>query len=101
MTEVKADKMTVAYFNGIKTPFTRHEMEISANDSIYIYSDGYADQFGWRDDKKYNLRRFKELLMDIQNVPMKGQKVLLENAFNNWKGEVEQIDDILVMGMQI
>ncbi len=102
MTDLKADRMTLAYDKGANdTSFTMHEIDISANDSIYIYSDGYADQFGWREDKKYNIRRFKELLMNIQDVPMRGQKVLLENEYNNWKGDMDQIDDILVLGMQI
>ncbi|MCK5135688.1 MAG: SpoIIE family protein phosphatase [Bacteroidales bacterium] len=101
MTELKADRMPLAYYTGINTPFTKHEFDISANDSIYIYSDGYSDQFGWREGKKYKLRRFKDLLMNFQDVPMKGQKVLLENELNNWKGDVDQLDDILVLGMQI
>ena len=102
MTDLKADRMTLAYYKGINnTSFKMHEIDISANDSIYIYSDGYADQFGWREDKKYSIRRFKELLMNIQDIPMKGQKVLLENEYNNWKGDMHQIDDILVLGMQI
>ncbi len=102
MTDLKADRMPLAYYKSRNdTPFTMQEIDISANDSIYIYSDGYADQFGWREDKKYNLRRFKNLIMNIQDVPMKGQKVLLENELNNWKGDVAQVDDILVLGMQI
>jgi serine phosphatase RsbU (regulator of sigma subunit) len=101
LTETKADRMSLAYDKEVSTPFTCHNTDISTNDSIYIYSDGYSDQFGWRNDKKYSLRRFKELLVNIQDVPMKGQKMLLENEFNNWKGDSQQTDDILVMGMQI
>ncbi len=101
LTEIKADKMPLAYHTGSNARFTNHEIDISTNDSIYIYSDGFSDQFGWREDKKYKLSRFKELLQNVQDVPVDCQKVLLENEFNNWKGEVDQLDDILVMGMQI
>jgi serine phosphatase RsbU (regulator of sigma subunit) len=102
LNELKADRMPLGYnqFNNEK-PFTNQQVDISANDSIYMFSDGFVDQFGWRTDKKFMTRNFKSLLLEIQNVPMKAQKVLLENAFNNWKGDVEQLDDILVMGLQM
>ena len=66
-----------------------------------MFTDGIVDQFGWRNNKKFMIKKFKELLLEIQNVPMRAQKLIFENTFNNWKGDIEQFDDILVMGFQI
>ena len=101
INEIKGDRMPVGFHEKIDKPFTNHEIQIHANDSIYLFSDGYKDQFGWRSNKKLNLNNFRELLLSVQNVPMKAQKLLLENNFNNWKGDLEQIDDIMVMGIRI
>jgi serine phosphatase RsbU (regulator of sigma subunit) len=76
-------------------------MEIEKGDIIYIFTDGYIDQFGGSESKKYRLAPFKELLMKITNKSMSEQKDILELEFNMWKGEFEQIDDVLVMGIKI
>jgi hypothetical protein len=68
---------------------------------LYLFSDGFFDQFGWRNNKKFMKKNFKNLLLEIQNVPMRAQRLLLENSFNNWKGDLEQIDDVLVMGIEL
>ena len=101
MIELKADHMTLSYHRGNDPSFINQEIEIATGDSLYIFSDGYIDQFGWRDDKKYKLRCFKDLLLSLQDIPMEGQKVLLENDLNHWKGDVPQLDDILVVGIKI
>jgi len=101
LNEIKSDRMPIGFFHRIEKPFTNHEIEIKANDSIYLFSDGYKDQFGWRSDKKFNMNNFRELLLSIQNVPMKAQKLLLENNLKNWMGDMEQVDDILVVGIRI
>jgi len=99
--EIKGDRMLIGVFNRKKKSFTNHEIEIKTNDSIYLFSDGYIDQFGWRSDKKFNMNNFREFLLSIQNVPMKAQKLLLENNLINWMGDMDQIDDILVIGIKI
>lgn len=101
LIEIKGDRMPLSFLKTIDKSFTNHEIQIYANDSIYLFTDGYKDQFGWRSDKKFNLGNFRELLLSVQNVPMKAQKLLLENNFNNWKGDLEQIDDIMVVGLRI
>ena len=93
--------MPVGSYLVIDKPFTNHEIEVKANDSIYLFSDGYKDQFGWRNNRKLKHNKFLEFLQSIQNVPMKAQKILLENNLKNWMGDLEQIDDILVVGMQV
>ena len=101
LSEIKGDRMPLGFHIKIDKPFTNHEIEIKANDSIYLFSDGYKDQFGWRSNKKFNLDNFRKLLLSVQNVPMKAQKLLLENNLKNWMGDMEQIDDIMVIGIRI
>lgn len=101
LSEINGDRMPLGFHLKIDKPFTNHEIEIKANDSIYLFSDGYKDQFGWRSNKKFNLDNFRKLLLSVQNVPMKAQKLLLENNLKNWMGDMEQIDDIMVIGIRI
>lgn len=102
LIELKADKMPLGnhpFLNDKK--FTLHEHHILEGDSIYLFSDGFIDQFGWRNNKKFMKQNFKNLLLQIQNIPMRAQRLLLENSFNNWKGDLEQLDDVLVMGIEL
>jgi serine phosphatase RsbU (regulator of sigma subunit) len=99
--EIKGDRMPLGYQMRTDKPFTNHDMQIKPNDSIYLFTDGYPDQFGWRTGKKFCMHNFRELLLSIQNVPMKAQKILLENNLKNWMGDLEQVDDIMVIGLQI
>jgi len=99
--EIKGDRMPLGYQMRTNKPFTNHVLQIKPNDSIYLFTDGYLDQFGWRTGKKFYKHNFRELLLSIQNVPMKAQKILLENNLKNWMGDLEQVDDIMVIGLQI
>lgn len=90
--------------------FTLHEMEIKTGDCIYLSSDGYADQFGGPKGKKFMVKRFQQLLLDICHLPMLQQKERVENAFDAWKNfgsgkeavrKLEQVDDVLVIGFRI
>ena len=101
LSEIRGDRMPVGSYLVTNKPFTNHEIKINANDSIYLFTDGYKDQYGWRSNRKLKHEKFLEYLLSIQNVPMKAQKILLENNLKNWMGDLEQIDDILVVGMQI
>jgi ligand-binding sensor domain-containing protein/serine phosphatase RsbU (regulator of sigma subunit) len=80
--------------------YTSHAIKINSGDTIYMFSDGYADQFGGEKGKKFMVKRFNELLLSIQDKPMKEQEKILEEAFNNWRGEYQQVDDILVAGIR-
>ena len=99
--EIKGDRMSISFEMSCSRSFTNHKSGIKPGDSIYLFSDGYADQFGWRNNKKFSMNNFRELLRSIQNVPMKAQKVLLENNLKNWMGDLEQIDDIMIIGLEI
>ena len=81
--------------------FTHEEIEIDKGDCIYIFTDGYADQFGGEKGKKMMTKNFRELLITIHSKPMKEQEQILEESFYKWKGNFEQVDDILVIGIRI
>lgn len=96
----KADRMPVGYHSREAGKFTGHEIKILPGDSVYLFSDGYADQFGGPDDKKYSKRKFKSLINEISDLPMDEQHSILENRFMQWKGNKEQLDDVIVMGIR-
>lgn len=99
--EVKGDRQPVGiYGDNLDTPYTNHEIEILKGDSIYIFSDGYADQFGGPNGKKFKYSQFKNLLLQIKPESMIKQRDLLNKTLENWMGHEEQIDDILVIGIQ-
>jgi serine phosphatase RsbU (regulator of sigma subunit) len=96
----KADKQPIGGTGENKT-FTNHSFEISKGDSIYIFSDGFADQFGGPKGKKYGYAQFRNFLLSIQNYSMSEQLNLMNEEFNNWKGELEQLDDVCLIGLKI
>jgi sigma-B regulation protein RsbU (phosphoserine phosphatase) len=98
--EIKGDRFPVGYYERMKE-FTFHETEIKKNDIIYLSTDGYVDQFGGEHDKKFMLSSFKQLLLDIHEKSMTDQRQLLDNKFLEWKGDNEQIDDVLVVGIRL
>lgn len=98
---VKGDRMPIGIHLNFDRPFTTHEIEVSTGDYIYLFSDGYADQFGGPKNKKFRYKQFQELLFKIHESPMKEQKIILEKTFTDWMGERVQIDDVLVMGYKI
>lgn len=94
------DKMPIGGFELNGRTFTDHRVELRNGDAVYIFSDGYADQFGGPKGKKFLYRRFRELLVRISQLPQEEQKRALYDAFMEWKGAHEQVDDILVIGMR-
>lgn len=97
--EIKADKQPIGKFSDPE-PYTSNQIEVEQGDTIYIFSDGYADQFGGERGKKYKTSQFRKFLLGIQKEDMLTQKELLVNEFNNWKGDVEQLDDVCVIGIR-
>jgi len=98
--ETKADKQPVGKFSGGR-PFTNHHIELKKGDSLYIFTDGYADQFGGPDKKKLKYKNFKQWLLNHHGKPMEEQKQQLDLALELWKGELEQVDDVCVIGVKI
>ncbi len=101
LIELTADKMPIGIYLGMDKPFTNKEMILESGDTIYLFSDGYADQFGGEKGKKFTKKRYKELLLAIQNQSMSKQGVTLEQSMDAWLGDQQLIDDVLVMGIRI
>lgn len=99
--ETKADKQPIGRLFDKLTSYTTHTIELIKGDSIYIFSDGYADQFGGEKGKKFKTKAFRELLLSIQENSMEQQKEIINDNFENWKGELEQIDDVCVIGVRV
>ncbi len=98
LEELKGDNMPIGVH--IKQqPFNSHTVKINNGDSIYMFSDGFADQFGGPLGKKFKYKQLKELLIKINHLPMPEQKILLENTIIEWRGENPQIDDIMLAGI--
>jgi len=97
----KGDKMPVGYHQAKISEFTTHKINIIKGDCLYMFSDGYADQFGGSEGKKFKSSNFRELLLEINNLSMSEQKMKLNETIEDWKGINEQVDDILVIGIRI
>ena len=100
--EIKPDKLAIGGFR-LKEDmsFTNHELQLHKGDIIYLFSDGYADQFGGEDGKKMLSKRFRDKLFSMQSMIMREQEKELLSYFNNWKGTHDQVDDVLVIGIRI
>ena len=101
MIEIKSYNMPIGIHKNADKSFTNHEFEVKKGDAIYAFSDGYTDQFGGKKEKKFMLKNFKNLLQEIHDKPMAEQKLFLENTLDQWMGSLNQIDDILVIGVRI
>ncbi len=98
--EIKANKQPIGKFDHPE-PYTTHTLKLLKGDTIYIFSDGYADQFGGEKGKKLKTANFKKLLLSIQQENMQKQRELVDEAFENWKGKLEQLDDVCVIGVRV
>jgi serine phosphatase RsbU (regulator of sigma subunit) len=84
----------------VMDPFILHELDLVPGDTLYTFSDGYADQFGGPNGKKFLVRNFRELLMGIQDLPMIRQGIRLDEVFEEYRKDVEQVDDVVVIGIR-
>ena len=98
--EIKADKMPVSIYDNM-SPFVNKEFKLVKGDAIYMFSDGYSDQFGGPEEKKFKAKQFKHLLLESQEKSMDNQMEAINKAHLDWKGNTHQIDDILVVGIKI
>ena len=97
--EIKGNKQPIGAFDN-RQNFSNHQFNIHKGDTIYIFSDGFADQFGGPKGKKFKYKQFKQLLMDIQEKTMKEQEDILAQTLEEWKGDLEQLDDICIIGVR-
>ncbi len=98
--EIKADKQPIGKFLK-QHPFTTHKIKVNKGDLIYLYTDGYADQFGGDKGKKFKSINFKELLIRISELSLDDQLEHINKSFEKWKGNLEQVDDVCVIGVRI
>ena len=101
LTEIKPDKMSLGIAPLKEASFTNNCIDSMPGDSFYLFSDGFSDQFGELSDKKFKYKHLKRIIHSFEQLPMAQQKQNLENAFNEWKGKTQQVDDVLVIGFQI
>jgi len=101
LVEILPDKMPVGIQYGEQKPFSLHTIKVTKGDCIYMFTDGYADQFGGPKGKKFKYRPLQEKLLAISQQPLAQQKQILEQTLNEWQGNLEQVDDILIIGIKI
>ncbi len=99
--ELKGDKMPIGIYDLEESSFRNKEIPVKKGDIIYLFSDGYIDQLGGAGRKTFRSGKFRELLLEISRKPMQRQKMILEKTLDQWRGDIEQIDDILIMGIKI
>ena len=101
LTEYKADRMPIGVSFNQDKPFVNHFIDYQKDDSFYIFSDGFIDQFGGPNGKKFKSRQFKNMIIEVNEMPMDIQEMMLHDRLLEWRGDIEQIDDILVIGFRI
>ncbi|MFN6037988.1 MAG: SpoIIE family protein phosphatase, partial [Bacteroidota bacterium] len=100
LKEITADKQPIGKVENIK-PFTTHGINYRKGSIFYLFTDGYADQFGGPKGKKFKHKQLQELLLNTQNLAMENQLTAIENRFNEWTGSLEQVDDVCILGLKI
>lgn len=100
MIEIKADKQPIGLTENAK-PFTTHTIQLESNEMFFLFTDGFADQFGGEKGKKFKYNNFEKLLLTNKNLSMNEQNTLLDTEFENWRGNLEQIDDVCVIGVRV
>jgi serine phosphatase RsbU (regulator of sigma subunit) len=100
--ETRPDKFPIGGLElDTRKPFTNHTIELQKGDKIYTFTDGFADQFGGEKGKKFMLKNLEKLIVSIGDLSMNEQALKLKGAFEAWKGQNEQVDDVLVIGIQV
>ena len=101
LTEYKGDNHPVGIYGRDLKPFKQLKIQLSEDDTLYTFSDGFADQFGGPSGKKFKYKQMKELFLAIADKPLATQKKLIDTAFTDWQGDLEQIDDICIIGVKV
>ena len=101
LIELDASRYPIGFYADVTKVFTTHTIDIKQNDAFYFFTDGYCDQFGGEKMKKFNRKRFKELLLSAQDMEMSEQEAYLQYVLKNWRQDESQTDDILVMGIKL
>ena len=99
--EIKADRFPIGSYTNATKHFKKHSFQLNKGDTVYLFSDGFADQFGGEKGKKFRYKQFKQLLLSINDKNMEEQREILNTSFVNWQGNIEQIDDVIVIGSRL
>ncbi|MBS1637516.1 MAG: SpoIIE family protein phosphatase [Bacteroidetes bacterium] len=100
--EIKGDKQGITgSTDDIKKPFTNHTFQLRKNDMLYMFTDGFADQFGGPDGKKFRYKNLQKEFIQVHSMSLKAQREYLSNVFDNWKGDLDQVDDVTIIGVRI
>lgn len=98
--EIEGDKMPVGIGAEEEMPFTGHSFDLQDKDMLYLFSDGFVDQFGGPEGKKFKYKQFRDLLLSVSHLSLPEQKHRIMKTFNDWKGNLRQLDDVLVCGFR-
>ena len=101
LTETKANQRSIGFASANSLKFNNHKIKLEKGDNFYIFSDGYADQFGGNGHQKFFYKPFRELLVEIHQLSMENQQQKLEKVIFEWKGKRDQTDDILIIGVRV
>lgn len=101
LIEIKGSRMPVGIYSKMEVGFETHSVQLESDDTIYLFSDGYADQFGGSKGRKFLKKNFRHLLQEISVLSMEEQKKVLQITLKDWQGEMSQVDDILIVGFKI
>jgi sigma-B regulation protein RsbU (phosphoserine phosphatase) len=101
LVELKGDRMPIGINLDFERDFQDNSLDVNPGDCVYLFTDGFADQFGGAENKKFRYKQFQELILDVHNLPMSQQKDILQKTFTEWKGSYSQVDDVLVIGFKI
>lgn len=101
LEEIKADRMPLGFYQGKDRTFTNHDITLEEGDTFYIFSDGFIDQKGGEENKRFMSKAFKNLLLEIQDLPMPEQRKIMDQSLSKWMGNNAQTDDILVIGVRM
>lgn len=100
LTEYKSDKQPIGKHTDAR-PFTTHTIELKDGDTLYVFTDGYSDQFGGEKGKKFKTSNLKKLLLSIQDKNMEEQHLFIDQHFEEWRAQLEQVDDVCIIGVRI
>jgi len=101
LKEIKPNRMPLGYYESKDISFVNHDIQLDRGDALYLFSDGFIDQKGGKEEKKFLSKNFKNLLLEVHDQAMHDQKEILENTLSDWMGDHAQIDDLLVVGVRV
>lgn len=100
LIQINGDRMPISYYMRMED-FTNQDIDLQKGDMLYLFTDGYPDQFGGAQGKKFKTSLFKELLMNVHEKTASEQKKILTQTFEQWKGDLDQVDDVTVIGIKV